>query len=424
MIDLKMLSDDGLLPDYTPSPVPPARQVDFEALSTQKEYWLRRAYEHNRARLSAENAYAAWCGQWSWLHDYALFMAIKDHFGKRSWMEWPDQAIRLREPSAMASYENELREDVQYYMFLQYLFRMQWSRLRRYANEHGVQLLGDMPIYVAEDSSDVWANAEFFQLDRDRRPVKVAGVPPDYFSEDGQLWGNPLYRWSHLRDHGYGFWMERLRAMGQLFDRVRIDHFIGFANYYSIRAGAPNARSGKWVIGPGKKFFAQVQKKVPEVDVVAEDLGAVNERVTELLAFCGYPGMKVLQFGFDGGEENPHNLKNFVENCVAYTGTHDNDTSLGWWKNCGEATRESVRRALGPVDDDTVVQQMISAVFASRANTAIAPIQDFLNLDSCDRMNTPGTLGGSNWRFRVLAQELTPELAARMRDINMQSGRI
>ena len=423
MIDLEMLHEEGYLPSYAPETVTPSRQVDFPALFAEKEKWLRAAFAHNRERLEKEGAYDVWCAKWPWLHDYALFMAIKGKFNRCSWMEWPDQDIRLRKSEAMEKYENELKEDVQYFMFLQFLFREQWMRLRAYANDHGVSMLGDMPIYVAEDSSDVWANAEYFQLDRSRRPIKVAGVPPDYFSEDGQLWGNPLYRWGKLRDNDYGFWMERLRAMGQLFDSVRIDHFIGFANYYSVKAGAPNAREGKWIIGPGKAFFKRVREVVPEVNVVAEDLGAVNERVVSLLKFCGYPGMKVMQFGFDGGEENPHNLNNFVENCVAYTGTHDNDTTLGWWHAADENLKAAARKVLGDVDDDTVVDAMIKTVFMSPANTAVAPIQDFLGLDSCDRMNTPGTLGGSNWCFRVLEADLTEALSARMRALNEAAGR-
>ena len=340
-------------------------------------------------------------------------------------MQWPDEDIRMRRPEAMNRYEQELREDVRYYMFLQFLFRDQWMRLRRYANEHGVMMLGDMPIYVAEDSSDVWANAKFFQLNCERRPKRVAGVPPDYFSEDGQLWGNPLYRWHYLRLHGYGFWMDRLRAMAQLYDSVRIDHFIGFANYYSVKAGEKTARNGKWVIGPGKAFFAAVKKKVPELNVVAEDLGAVNDRVRNLLAFCGYPGMKVLQFAYDGGGgDNSHQPQLYQPNCAAYTGTHDNDTSLGWWRACSDQTRRNLREALGEVDDSTVVWRMIKAVFDSRANIAMAPMQDYLGLDSAARMNTPGTVGEKNWRYRALSSDFSAELAARMRALCEESGRV
>lgn len=425
MIDLALLQKDGYLPDYQPAPHAETGRADFETLRAEKEPWLRRAYQHSRDRLLSDGAFEVWQKQWPWLRDYALFMAIKQKFNQVSWMQWPDEDIRMRRPEAMNRYEQELREDVRYYMFLQFLFRDQWMRLRRYANERGIMILGDMPIYVAEDSSDVWANAKFFQLNCERRPKRVAGVPPDYFSEDGQLWGNPLYRWHYLRLHGYGFWMDRLRAMAQLYDSVRIDHFIGFANYYSVKAGEKTARNGKWVIGPGKAFFAAVKKKVPELNVVAEDLGAVNDRVRNLLAFCGYPGMKVLQFAYDGGGgDNSHQPQLYQPNCAAYTGTHDNDTSLGWWRACSDQTRRNLREALGEVDDSTVVWRMIKAVFNSRANIAMAPMQDFLGLDSAARMNTPGTVGEKNWRYRALSSDFSAELAARMRALCEESGRV
>ena len=424
LIDLELLREDGWLPEYDAPAAPHAPLVDFAAVRAEKERWLRLAYQNSRARLRRQKAFDAWCEKWPWLHDYALFMAIKQHFNQVSWMEWPDEAIRLREPAAMARYEKKLREDVEYYMLLQFLFREQWQRLRDYAHLHRVSILGDMPIYVAEDSSDVWANADFFQLDETRHPRRVAGVPPDYFSEDGQLWGNPLYHWSRLRAHGYAFWMDRLRAMGQLYDSVRIDHFIGFANYYSVKYGEKTARRGHWVVGPGKAFFAQVKKKLPHIDIVAEDLGAVNERVFDLLDFCGYPGMKVLQFSFDGGEENPHDLSRFTENCVAYTGTHDNDTSLGWWQTRDADTQAAARKALGDVDDSTVVPAMLKTVFESKANTAVAPMQDFLGLGTEARMNLPGSVGGTNWRYRLDPAALTPALAHWMRTLNEQAKRL
>ena len=425
MIDLELLREDGWLPEYDAPAAPPAPLVDFEAVRAEKERWLRLAYQNSRARLRRQKAFDAWCEKWPWLHAYALFMAIKQHFNQVSWMEWPDEAIRMRAPRAMAKYEKLLRDDVEYYMLLQFLFREQWQRLRDYAHLHGVSILGDMPIYVAEDSSDVWANADYFQLDETRHPRRVAGVPPDYFSADGQLWGNPLYHWSRLRAHGYRFWMDRLRAMGQLYDSVRIDHFIGFANYYSVKYGEKTARRGHWVPGPGRNFFALVKEKVPEVDIVAEDLGAVNERVTGLLDFCGYPGMKVLQFGFDGGGlDNPHDPRNFRRNCVAYTGTHDNDTTLGWWLTRDERVQAAVRKKLGGVDENTVVWAMLNAVFSGPADTAVAPMQDFLNLGTEARMNLPGSVGGANWRWRMDGASLTPELARRMRQLNEKARRL
>ena len=425
LIDLETLHEQGDLPDYEPAQRTPSRQVDFAAVMAEKDAWLRRAYEHRKAALRRQKVFAQWCEKWPWLHDYALFMAVKRHFSLMSWMDWPDEAIRMREPAAMKKYEKLLRDDVEFYMYLQFVFHAQWDALHDYAHLHGVSILGDMPIYVAEDSSDVWANWQYFQLDETRHPRRVAGVPPDYFSEDGQMWGNPLYRWSELRRHGYRFWIDRLRAMGEMYDSVRIDHFIGFANYYSIQYGRPNARIGHWVLAPGKDFFAKVKKELPELDIVAEDLGAVNDRVRDLIAFCGYPGMKLLQFAFGGDpEENPHDMSHITENCIAYTGTHDNDTTLGWWRACDAGTRGLAREALGSLNDHTIVWRLIETTFACRANTAIAPMQDFLELDSDCRMNNPGTVGGINWKFRCLPGDLSDALAQRMRALNHDAGRL
>ena len=424
MIDLETLHEEGLLPDYVSPKAAETGYADFERLRETKDLELRKAYANAREGLIAENAFEAWQEKWPWLHDYALFVAIKLHFGNISWMEWPDQDIRLRRAEAMAKYESELIEEIRYQMFLQYLFRRQWDALRAYAHSRDIIILGDMPIYVAEDSSDVWANEEYFQLDEECHPRRVAGVPPDYFSEDGQLWGNPLYRWSHLKRHGYAFWMDRLRGMAQLFDRVRIDHFIGFANYYSVAAGAKNARKGRWIVGPGLDFFKKVKKDIPELNVVAEDLGAVNDRVRALLKGCGYPGMRVMQFGFDKDETNPHILKNHVKNCVAYTGTHDNDTTLGWWQAADKDLKWGVGEELGDVNDENIVDKMMEVVFMGPADTAVVPMWDVLKLGSERRMNTPGTVGGNNWRFRIAFADMCDENAKKLRALNEKSERL
>lgn len=426
MIDLNTLKREGYLPaDFA---LPEARfpaMIDFGRVIPEKEAVLRQAFAFSREKMQAEGAFEAAEKEHYWLHDYAVFMACKMHFQQRSWMEWPDQDLRLRKKAALEKYEEMLADDILYYEFLQIMFRKQWMAVKKYANANGVSILGDMPIYVAGDSSDVWANAEFFQLDRERHPTSVAGVPPDYFSEDGQLWGNPLYRWQKLKNNGYSFWIARLRGMGELFDSVRIDHFIGFANYYTIPAGEKTARNGKWVIGPGADFFKVVKEQCPEVNVVAEDLGAVNERVKSLLAFCGYPGMKVLQFAFDGDEsENLNALPSFHRNCVAYTGTHDNDTSLGWWYTASLESRMNACRRMGELDDNNVVRRMIETVFMSVCDTAVAPIQDFLSLPSEYRMNLPGTVGGTNWRYRCDGSKLSHELAAWMHALNEKANRL
>ena len=427
LIDLDLLIEDGLLTEqevrdrnWGEDP----RHVDYGKLYENRLDMLKKAADRGCKR-DAEAVAAFTEKNASWLPDYALFMALKRHFGMKPWQEWPDEAVRLHEPAALARYRELLREDVELFTYIQFLFFRQWTALKSYINSLGMGIIGDLPIYVAMDSADVWAERSMFRLDSRGVPTEVAGVPPDYFSKDGQLWGNPLYRWHYLRLHGYGFWMDRLRAMAQLYDSVRIDHFIGFANYYSVKAGEKTARNGKWVIGPGKAFFAAVKKKVPELKVVAEDLGAVNDRVRNLLAFCGYPGMKVLQFAYDGGGgDNSHQPQLYQPNCAAYTGTHDNDTSLGWWRACSDQTRRNLREALGEVDDSTVVWRMIKAVFDSRANIAMAPMQDFLGLDSAARMNTPGTVGEKNWRYRALSSDFSAELAARMRALCEESGRV
>ena len=397
LIDLAMLERQGLLPAGAFRPLPDSDQVDFDAVRIQKEALLRQAF---LARGSAFDA-QSFVLDHPWAADYALFMALKHHFGEKSWMEWPDD-VRLRRPEALAYWRQELRGEAAYHIFVQQIFYQQWHALRKYANGQGVKLFGDMPIYVAGDSADAWANPGIFQFDADRRPVKVAGVPPDYFSADGQLWGNPLYDWKALRRRKYDWWLSRLKAMGALYDMVRVDHFIGFANYYAIPAGARTARTGKWEKGPGRRFFRRVRRDAPEVRIIAEDLGEVNARVRRLLRFCGFPGMKVLVFAFGGGEENPHLPAHHEKNCIVYTGTHDNNTVLGWWQDADEGTRAHARRTLHMREGEDVAGKMIAAAFASPAQTAIIPMQDFLRLGSEGRMNTPGTVGG-NWGWRMTA---------------------
>ena len=413
MIDLRTLREEGLLPEeadtyYTSHPDDP------ECVRKGKLRGLKASFDEHFEELSSE--VMAFADSHPNLKDYALFMAVKEYFGNTMWTQWPDISIRLREEKAVDHYSRILRDNVNFYLYTQYLFFKQWKALRAFARENGISIFGDMPIYVAEDSSDTWANPEMFQLDRDRRPVKVAGVPPDYFSADGQLWGNPLYNWHALRKSGYKWWLERLHTAGELYDMVRIDHFIGFANYYAVKAGAKNARVGKWEKAPGFSFFKHVRRACPELTIIAEDLGVVSKRVKRLLRFCGYPGMKVLSFGFDGDETNPHFPENIFENCVFYTGTHDNDTSEGWWKNASENAKELAKKYLPP--RDSIHEAMIEEVLSSRAETAIIPMQDVLGLSSEGRMNTPGTVGSPNWRWRMKPGDMRTDLAMELRDMN------
>jgi len=413
MIDLDTLKKEGLLTDDADL-YSNAKELNFENAKARHLRALKKSFEESYARLKDE--VSQFIDTHPSLNDYSLFMAVKDYFGGKMWTEWPDIAIRMREEKAIEHYGRILGDEVNFYKYTQYLFFKQWTSLKSYANKNGISIFGDIPIYVSEDSSDTWANPEIFQLDRDRRPVKVAGVPPDYFSEDGQLWGNPLYDWKKLKKTGYAWWINRLKTTLELYDMVRVDHFIGFANYYSIRAGAPNARVGKWEKAPGKHFFSNVKRKLPELNVIAEDLGVISKRVKRLLRFCVYPGMKVLSFGFDGGQDNPHFLANITENSICYTGTHDNDTLIGWWNQLGEETKKYAKENLP--ERDTISDSMIEAALGSPARIAVIPMQDILKLDGSARMNTPGTVGGSNWRWRMQKGALTDELADKYRELN------
>ena len=414
MIDLAMLARDGLLEAGDLERFVSISDRSIDKAKALKRQALQASFEHSFARL--ENMVDAFTQAHPNIDDYALFMAVKDYFGGKIWTHWPDVAIRMREEGALAHYRRILKDEINFYRYTQYLFFAQWMALKAYANKNGVRILGDMPIYVAEDSADAWAAPEMFQLDRDRRPVKVAGVPPDYFSEDGQLWGNPLYDWKALRKTGFDWWIRRLKTAGELFDMVRVDHFIGFANYYAIRAGSTNARVGKWEKAPGKRFFFTVRRRLPEINIIAENLGVVSNRVKRLLRFCGFPGMKVLMFGFDSDTSNPHFLGNIEENCIVYTGTHDNDTTLGWWNRIDERVKAFAKENLP--ERDTICDSMIEAALGSPARLAMIPMQDLLQLDNSARMNTPGTVGGSNWMWRMERGALTNELAAKIREIN------
>lgn len=407
--------DDG--EEFTPDD---PERVDYPAVRESKEKLLRRCFAQSEGKLQKE--LAAFRRENPWVEDFALFTALKARYGGVMWTKWPDREVRRRQPAALERCRRELDGEIRYHLFCQYLFFRQWFALKRYCNGLGIRLFGDMPIYVAEDSADTWTHPEAFQLDGEGVPKRVAGVPPDFFSADGQLWGNPLYRWLSLRLHGYGWWVERMAAMAKMYDIVRIDHFIGFANYYSVPQGAPNARTGKWIIGPGKSLFRTLEKKIPGLNIVAEDLGCVNDRVRRLLAAVGYPGMRVLSFGFGGGEDNPHLPANYVTNSVVYTGTHDNDTVRGWIGTADDAALAQARQLLGFDKPEDGPAAFVRAVLASRADTAMIPMQDALGLGGWARMNRPGTIG-NNWLWRMAPGAATPELAQRLRRENEATNR-
>lgn len=407
--------DDG--EEFTPDD---PERVDYPAVRESKEKLLRRCFAQSEGKLQKE--LADFRRENPWVEDFALFTALKARYGGVMWTKWPDREVRRRQPAALERCRRELDGEIRYHLFCQYLFFRQWFALKRYCNGLGIRLFGDMPIYVAEDSADTWTHPEAFQLDGEGVPKRVAGVPPDFFSADGQLWGNPLYRWFSLRLHGYGWWVERMAAMAKMYDIVRIDHFIGFANYYSVPQGAPNARTGKWIIGPGKSLFRTLEKKIPGLNIVAEDLGCVNDRVRRLLTAVGYPGMRVLSFGFGGGEDNPHLPANYVTNSVVYTGTHDNDTVRGWIGTADDAALAQARQLLGFDKPEDGPAAFVRAVLASRADTAMIPMQDVLGLGGWARMNRPGTIG-NNWLWRMAPGAATPELAQRLRRENEATNR-
>ena len=423
LISCVRLREEGLLTysdqeEYQPDD---PEKVNYDAVRSNKETLLRRCYDQSRESLSGQ--ISEFIRDNPWVNDFALFTALKHHFGGVMWTKWPDADIRFRKPEAVKRYREELAQEIDYHIFCQYLFRRQWFSLKKYCNERSLLLFGDMPIYVAEDSADTWTHPDIFQLDKNLIPKRVAGVPPDYFCEDGQLWGNPLYRWTYLRFfRKFDWWVDRMKGMALLYDMIRIDHFIGFANYYSVKNGMPNARKGKWVVGPGKSLFRRLEQEVPDIRIIAEDLGCVNNRVIRLLHWCGYPGMKVLTFGFDSDESNPHFIGHYEKNTVAYTGTHDNDTTLGWAEKADPKVLAFAEKTLGFSDVANAPEAFIRALFKSPCDTVIIPMQDILGLDGSARMNYPGTTGG-NWLWRMKPDQLSLELSMKYYRLNRQTER-
>ena len=423
LISCRRLRDEGLLSFEDGEEFVPAdpEKVDYESVRTNKEMLLRRAYEQSVGKLSGQ--IGEFRKQNPWVNDFALFTAVKQHFNQIMWTKWPDKTIRFRKPDAIRKYTDMLSGEIDYYVFCQYLFRRQWFDLKKYCNERSIKLFGDMPIYVAEDSADTWTHPEIFQLDKNLIPKRVAGVPPDYFSADGQLWGNPLYRWTYLRfRRKFDWWVDRMKGMAELYDMIRIDHFIGFANYYSVKNGMPNARKGKWVIGPGKSLFKQLNRQIPGIRIIAEDLGCVNNRVRRLLDWCDYPGMKVLTFGFDSDESNPHFIGHYRKNTVAYTGTHDNDTTLGWALKADPKALAFAGKTLGFTTPEEAPEAFIRALFKCPCDTVIVPMQDVLGLDGSARMNYPGTIGG-NWLWRMKPDQLSLSLSMKYYRLNKETDR-
>ena len=424
MIDLDTLAEEGLVTkeqldsyDWGSN----AAEVDYEKIYNSRFEVLKIAYENFKTR--DQKAFRSFNRRNSkWLKNYALYMAVKNSLGMVSWTEWPED-IKMREERALRRYERKLRDEMNFWRFVQFKFYEQWESFRAYVNGLGIKILGDMPIYVAMDSADTWANPELFQLYDDGDPIAVAGCPPDYFSETSQLWGNPLYDWDYLKETDYEWWFERIKAAAKLYDITRIDHFRAFASYYSIPYPAENAINGKWVEGPRIEFFRMMEEECGEFEIVAEDLGTLTPDVTELMQQTGYPGMKVLEFAFDSGEENDYLPHKYTENCVVYTGTHDNDTVMGWLETADPKDVAYAREYCKMPADEPFNWGLIRTAYYSRANMAVVPMQDILGLGKEARMNTPSTLGG-NWTWRVSKATWTDELAQKLKTMSVNSGRL
>ncbi|MCI9036707.1 MAG: 4-alpha-glucanotransferase [Oscillospiraceae bacterium] len=423
-IDLELLAEDGLLDraeleeiDWGGEP----GYVDYGKIYQSRFDVLYKAFRAGYPR--DREAVERFAKENKWLDNYALFMALKRHFGMKSWLQWPEADIRLHKPEAVERWRKELAEDVQFFSYLQYIFFQQWEALREYIHSLGIQIIGDLPIYVAGDSSDVWAEPEFFQLGEDNVPKEVSGVPPDYFSADGQLWGNPLYDYDRMRADGYGWWIRRVEGAGRLFDIIRIDHFRGLESYWAVPYGEETARKGRWRKGPGMELVGTLTNWFPNLSFIAEDLGFLTPEVHKLLRSSGLPGMKVLEFAFDAREPSNYLPHTYSPRCVCYVGTHDNETVMQWREQADRADVSMARKYLGLNDAEGFHWGMIRGGMSSVADTFVVQMQDCLGLGAEGRMNTPGVPAG-NWRWRLLPGDANPALAKKLMQYTRMYGRL
>lgn len=424
LIDLELLAEEGLLSaaeldavDWGGDPA----CVDYGKLYAHRFRFLQQACDRGWTQEAAE--IKTFSEENPWLADYALFMALKRHFDMLPWMEWPDVEIHLHRPEAVARYRELLADDVRLFTYIQYVFFRQWDALRDYVHERGIRLIGDLPIYVALDSADVWAEPEQFQLDAENRPTAVAGCPPDAFSEDGQLWGNPLYHWERMQRDGYGWWIRRFGGAARLFDVVRIDHFRGLESYWAVPYGAKTAKEGRWVKGPGMSLVGVLTGWFSDTEIIAEDLGYLTPEVRQLLRDSGLPGMKVLEFAFDPREPSDYLPHTYTKNCVCYIGTHDNAPVRAWVQEMDRDTLALARRYLGVTRNDALLPALVRAGMGSVASLFVLQMQDLLGLGAESRMNTPAT-ADSNWQWRMLPHAATAALAEELRKITALYGRL
>jgi len=425
LLDLDLLVKGRLLnaDDLADHPQMPDGLVDYDAIQEARLPLLRKAWHsftHNADNIE-KMAYRNFLkDQSAWINDYALFSAIKVNRGQKPWYHWEDP-LKMREPEAIRVIQSLLHDEIDFHRFLQFLFFRQWLAVKEYAHTHKVRIIGDIPLYIALDSADAWANPGIFEFDEHLNPLRVGGVPPDYFSETGQLWGNPLFRWDVLKGTGYRWWIERIRTNLVLYDVIRIDHFRGFAAYWAVPYSEKTAINGEWVPCPGKEFFDAMKAEFGDLPIIAEDLGVITPDVEELRDGFGFPGMKILQFAFDSEEANDYLPHNYPKNCIVYTGTHDNDTVAGWFAGAKEEDRKYVLEYLNCGEHD-IHWSFIRLAWASVANTAIIPMQDLLGLNTSSRMNLPGTTK-DNWQWRAMSDDFSPELAAKLAHLTLLYGR-
>ncbi|WP_353662695.1 4-alpha-glucanotransferase [Hydrogenimonas sp. SS33] len=416
LVDLQPLRDAGWLVQEKRASEPETARVDYEKSRSCKLPKLQEAFVNFTANAKAEEKedFHLFCDrEKGWLEDFALFMALRKAQGDRPWYRW-EEKLRKREPSALREAARAHEEEVAYQKFLQYLFDRQWKSLKHFANERGVYIVGDIPIYVSEDSADVWAHPGLFDLDEKGLPRHVAGVPPDYFSPTGQRWGNPLYDWEAMRRQGYAWWIDRFKKSFELYDVVRIDHFRGFEAYWAIPSEEETAVKGRWVEGPGAPFFEAVERALGKLPIIAEDLGIITPEVERLRESLGFPGMKILQFAFDGNAANPYLPHNHTRNAVVYTGTHDNDTTVGWFESLPDPRKVTGYLASS---EKEIQWAMIREALKSVAATAVFPMQDLLGLGSWARMNLPGSTEG-NWRWRMTQAQMEEAAWQKLASLN------
>lgn len=417
-IDLKELVEEGFL---TEGEIKEANiegnpnEVDFAALYERKMPLLRKASKKASGVLK-KNLAVFYRENKKWLKDFATFMAIKDSEGGRSWKEWKDE-YKYRDKNALKSFIYDHKEDVEFWIFTQYYFFKQWNKLKKYANENNIQIIGDIPIYVAEDGADIWSHPEMFKLDSKMNLTCKAGCPPDAFSEDGQLWGNPIYNWKEMKKDRYSWWIERIRESFKLYDVVRIDHFRGFESYWEIEGDSQTAKAGKWVKGPGMDLFKKVKKELGELNILAEDLGFLTEDVEKLIEDTGFPGMKVMVFAFDSREDSDYLPHNYEKNTVVYTSNHDTQTARGYINSAPKEEKKYIEEYFNLTEGDCHVDAFIRGAWSSVSYLAVTPMQDLLNLGDKARFNIPSTLGG-NWMWRMRKEDITQELTQYLKDLN------